>query len=195
MTIEEYYLKQARTPEKRLTIGDSPRYVGVRQLSMGELPQGLHLSTNKNIENDSLNIVNDNKLILKENQYKNDKQLIVNNFVENGGNKDEIINYTEKCEISLTHTKTFSITHNDYESLSIKESIRYDNRDFKTFLIDQIKQQQRIISLIYKVSLMDPFFLRINKLVFELSMSFAMSAIVFSDTYIDERAVSDDRVR
>jgi hypothetical protein len=82
----------------------------------------------------------------------------------------------------------------DYESLSMREKIKYDRRSFWAFFIDHLIDNQRILNLIFKRSLFHPFFIRINEFIFELSLTFATNALLFSDSYIDARANDPRRV-
>jgi hypothetical protein len=91
--------------------------------------------------------------------------------------------------------KKVTITMHDYECLTIRESILYDKRSFRNYLWDNIKENHRIMSLIFKTSLFEPAFIRITELIFEMSFTFAISALLFTDSYIDGRAESPNNVR
>jgi hypothetical protein len=104
-------------------------------------------------------------------------------------NSDESLSVNEDMA-----QKPVVITFHDYKSLKLYE-FKYDTRPFLKYLKCHLIEHHRILSIIFKKSLFDPVHLRVNKLIFELSMTFALSAILFSDTYIDGRANSDDNVR
>jgi hypothetical protein len=86
------------------------------------------------------------------------------------------------------------VTIHDYHCLSMKESIVYDKRSFKNYLVDHIKEHHRLMSLIFKTSLIHPVFIRTNELIFEMSLQFSISALLFTDTYIDDRAKNPNNV-
>jgi hypothetical protein len=92
-----------------------------------------------------------------------------------------------------TPMKSIKITSHDYTCLGIKD-VKYDDRSFFKYLKAQIIEHHRLFSILYKPSLIDPVHLRVIKLIFELSMTFALSAILFNDSYIDSRAISNNNV-
>jgi hypothetical protein len=118
------------------------------------------------------------------------KNIGVNNFIEKEevGTRRGSQNQFKKNDIKA------NITIEDYHSLTLSESIKYDKRTFMTYLFDNIIEEHRLLSLIFKRSLFDPVFIRINELIFELSLSFSMNALLFSDQYVDARASSPNKV-
>jgi hypothetical protein len=86
-------------------------------------------------------------------------------------------------------------TNRDYESLNLKERMIYDKRTFKHFLIESIIEEHRIINIILESSILHPFYIKLNKLVFELSMGLAINALMYTADYIDTRATANDKVK
>jgi hypothetical protein len=121
---------------------------------------------------------------------KDIKNIAVNNFIEKeeADTRRGSLNPFKKDDIKA------NITIPDYHSLTLAESIKYDKRTFKTYLIDNIIEEHRLLSLIFKRSLFYPVFIRMNELIFELSLSFSMNALLFSDQYVDARASSPNKV-
>jgi hypothetical protein len=74
------------------------------------------------------------------------------------------------------------------------ESIKYDKRSFKTYLLDNIITHHKILGLIFQISLIHPTFIRINELIFEVSLTSTINALLFTDTNIDKRANSPYKV-
>jgi hypothetical protein len=111
----------------------------------------------------------------------NEQEHIVNNYIIN---EDD----GHKLEISQISEKKINITLHDYDCLTTRESIIYDKRTFKTYLIDNIKEHHRLIRLFCRTSIFEPIFIRTNELIFEMSLTCAISALMFTDDYIDNRA-------
>jgi hypothetical protein len=85
------------------------------------------------------------------------------------------------------------ITNRDYEQLSVEERVQYDKRPFCILFWEGIKKGHDIISLFFRRSLIHPFFIRCMLFSFTLSMTFAMNAVLYDDTYIDKRRISTDK--
>jgi hypothetical protein len=87
------------------------------------------------------------------------------------------------------------ITIKDYEYLqTIKDCMKFNKRTFKSYLWDGLVYKHRLLSVIFKHSLIDPFYLRISKLIFDISLTFGLNAMTYSDYYIEIRALSRDKV-
>src|SRR5690606_23274877 len=93
-----------------------------------------------------------------------------------------------------TNVYTNEITIKDYENLSAKETILYDKRPFFKYIKDELIRSHKLVGIMFKRSLLTPHYITISKLVFELSLQFALNAILFSDYYIDERVNQPLRV-
>jgi hypothetical protein len=149
---------------------------------------------------ESIEILNLNKNINKSLDDKNDDEGIIqhNNFFDNmhsennhiGERRDE--NENEGKQVGSEYNNP--ITIGDYEQLGPLDIIRYDKRSICKYLTDRLIMDHTIVSLIFKKSLFDPFFIRILKLVFQVSLQFCTNALLFTDDYIDARGLDGQKV-
>lgn len=76
----------------------------------------------------------------------------------------------------------------DYEKLNPYEAIIYDKRSFLVLLHDKLIDDHVIYNFVFSDSIMEPLWKRILSFFMELNINFLMSALFFSDDYIDARA-------
>jgi hypothetical protein len=86
-------------------------------------------------------------------------------------------------------------TVKDYDELTRHEQLMYDRRSFSTYLKEGIINEHRIINILFKKTLFHPFYIKVNKLIFELSMGLALNALMYTANYIDQRATANDKVK
>jgi hypothetical protein len=131
-------------------------------------------------------MINTDKLQLKENNNKTDTIKKLDDVVIGGDRLGEIPETKEKLcnKISIP----------DYEELSPEMLLKHDNRTTMTYLKDMIVVEHSVLSLIFRKSLKDPLFLRMWMLVYSLSMQFAFNALVYTDDIIDKRQVNKEPV-
>lgn len=91
---------------------------------------------------------------------------------------------------NILKDKKHQLTIKDYQNLAMNEILKYDKRGFFKYIWDYLTDQHVIISLFFKKSLIEPIYIRTVFFCFALSMEFAINAILFSDAYIDKRALS-----
>jgi hypothetical protein len=142
-------------------------------------------------------MVDNNILQLKENKddtniTKNvgDNVLMTTNFDQPKDKHDGTIIHVAEPNAKLDNMMSIP----DYEELSPKELLKYDNRTTKAYLIDMLIVEHSILSLVFRKSLKDPLFLRVLMLVFSLSMQFAFNALVYTDDVIDQRLLDKQNV-
>jgi hypothetical protein len=158
--------------------------------------------------NENIIIANgDNQVTFRDNDISVNNTIKINNNDNLGDkeNKDEIIvivnnNFIANCnnnksfeEENKPSEKPIRITLQDYSDLTLKESIIYDKREFKTYFLDNLIECHRLLKLIFKASLFHPRFIRINEFIFDLSLNFSIGALLFTDSYIDARAMDPFR--
>jgi hypothetical protein len=126
-----------------------------------------------------------NLVLIEEKDYKID-------------NKEEDNSYNNKnneiAEIDKKESTIEEITEKDYKELTIQELLIYDKRAFKTYLKESIIKEHRIINIIFKRTIFQPLHIKLNKLIFELSIGLALNAIMYTANYIDKRATANDKV-
>jgi hypothetical protein len=88
----------------------------------------------------------------------------------------------------------YIITQRDYDLLTSKEKIQYDNRHFLIYLKDELIKRHWFFNIFYRYSFKEPTFIRGFKFFLSLCLEFAFHAILFTDTYIYRRAISDEKV-
>jgi hypothetical protein len=126
-----------------------------------------------------------NILKLKENENENnhacntneERDIKMNNFVEE--NKDKAV---AKPEIKINHI----ISYQDYKMLA-NDELHFDKRRFFTIFKEMLILDHSLISLLFKKSLFEPSFLRLIKFVFEINTQFTFCALLFTDSYIEDR--------
>jgi hypothetical protein len=144
------------------------------------------------------NTANPTKLTLNNNRTSHNNGIpipivirpvtIQNNYIIADDQRSEARVITE--EDKLTNVK---ITFQDYKSLKVNE-YHYDRRSFSVYFKDEILTHHRLLSVVFNTSLMDPLYIRLHRIIFEFSLTFALSAILFSDSYIDSRASNSSNV-
>jgi hypothetical protein len=136
-----------------------------------------------NIDNKDILILQGNNNDVNDNAINNEhNEIKINNFI------------TESVKVTPSPvTEKKLITIKDYEELECEE-LYLDERNFMTMLKDLLVLDHSLISLVYKRSLFDPAFIRLNQFAFECSLQFCFNALLFTDSYIDQRATSPNRV-
>jgi hypothetical protein len=86
------------------------------------------------------------------------------------------------------------ITISDYEELDPKELLEFDQRTTLTYLKDLMILEHTILSLFFFKSLKFPLFMRVLKVVFNISMQFAVNAMLYTDDVIDARQTNKENV-
>jgi hypothetical protein len=141
-------------------------------------------------EVNELEEINNDKLVIKENKPAPHNDIVLHdNFVSDGVSSVSRSNSKKTTCTNLTQNKTIlnRITLKDYLALEFKYVPTYDLRTTLVFLKDEVYNKHRLFSVIQKQSIMDPVIIRSTKLMFYLSSSFASSALLFTDGYIEER--------
>jgi hypothetical protein len=188
VTPDEYFLKANKTNAK------------IEPLKVPE--EDLNTSRNFKAENDEANINNPDVLKLKEN-INNSENITIENKTEIITANNEAIrnNYMELNPgqevqtVTKNNTNTIhQVTMRDYESLILNERLTYDNRALFTYLKDIIVRYNLVISLFYKDSIVDPSYIRVAKLFFQVNLIFTTNSILFTENYIELRASNDNRV-
>jgi hypothetical protein len=157
----------------------------------------INSSRELNTERDDKKINKAEDLILDENKTDsnaprpNEDIVLYNNFAkEEDGNQKATPENNIKEEIK----KLNPITLRDYQCLMSKDIPIYDLRPISTVIKDQIYSHHRLLSVIYKQSIMDPVIIRSTKLLFHTCSNFAFSALCFTDSYIDKHGESTSMV-
>jgi hypothetical protein len=154
-------------------------------------------------QDDGLN--NYTKIILADNvmgsvisgeENPDNSMIVKNNYLKSSHVYDKAPPHKEEsvASIELEAVKLIEPTCHDYDELTPKEQLIYDNRVFVKYLKTEIVEEHRIINIVFKSSLLHPFFTKINKLVFELSSGLAINALIYTADYIDKRATANDKV-
>jgi hypothetical protein len=154
----------------------------------------LKLKENIIDNDDTLNANMTNEGALQNNENVN----IHNNFVDQLTTSRELNNETQikqnNDNTKKTDTIKDAITMRDYESLPHKERFIYDNRSLTTYIFDDLVRNNLIVSIIFKHSIADPDFLKVGKLFFLINLIFGTNALFFNESYIEQRAISDNQV-
>jgi hypothetical protein len=108
------------------------------------------------------------------------------------------------CSVNIPESKTQSaepddklcsmISIPDYEELTPKELLKYDNRTTVRYFRDLLFVHHGVLSLVFRKSLKEPLFIRVWMFVFSLSMQFVFNALMYTDDVIDQRQANQKNV-
>jgi hypothetical protein len=148
------------------------------------------INTERGLQDDNINN-KDNHLVLDKNKTEEtapkatENVVLYNNFA-NEEAKDEKIIETNDSQEEIK--KLNQITLRDYECLMPEYIPIHDLRPIGTYMKDEIFNNHRLLSVIFKQSIKDPVIIRSTKLLFHTCSNFAFSALCFTDSYIEEQA-------
>ena len=117
------------------------------------------------------------------------------NFKEDKSNENAQTYEKKFILVNSQLRKVKFITLKDYDILSPCELLLYDKRSFLRLLWDIAIIQHPLLNLIFFKSLLDPLWVRFIVFIFELKVSLAMSALFFSDNYLDARSEVPEEMR
>jgi hypothetical protein len=168
--------------------GQQPQKLKLKENNYDEVDD---VDLNKSLSDQNVNKIEEKDKNNKDNMDNIDNIILNNNYIENNESETKKGSPETSCKSDIK----VKITIPDYNSLTMLESIKFDKRSFKGYLIDNTITHHRILGLIFIKSLFNPLFIRVNELIFEISLTFAISALLFTDTYIDERANDPYKVK
>jgi hypothetical protein len=102
--------------------------------------------------------------------------------------------YTKRYKNIYERHPDHAATLRDYEELSPFDAVLCDKRPFKQMFLDNLTDEHVVVELIWRVSILNPLWIRILYFFFNLSINFAMNALFFSDALIDKRTESSESV-
>jgi hypothetical protein len=196
MDMQDYFIRNKPAGQVELMQTNMPRRVGEpKEVGM---PRRNPIFRDENER--PLN--NSNRLNLRENNAarhsvnrdselddQEDNPVARNNFVEkddgDGGRDEE--NYDKP-----NHKNP--ITRPDYDSLDPHLIRRYDNRGLCDYLLDDIIRSHKLANIFFETTIFCPFYVKIAKLAFDLSLKFGFNALLTTDANLDARIINDQRV-
>ena len=104
-------------------------------------------------------------------------------------NKKENRSLHEEKILEINNRKQLSnvITLKDYDRMKVEDLLIFDKRNFLKFYFDSILTKHSFLkAFIFKTALI-PFYIRIILFFLEISVSFALNAIFYSDSFISEK--------
>jgi hypothetical protein len=132
-------------------------------------------------------------------QINNSK--VYNNFCEvtnkeNNQNEvnNDIVITKQTTDAELVANVCVKITMKDFEALTLQERFIYDSRSFVRYLLDNLVRNNLLISIFFKHSLAEPIYIRVAKLTLSFTLLFGTNAILFVDSYIEQRAFNPNEV-
>lgn len=138
--------------------------------------------TNSNcINNSKLNNANDKTLNTNLNVQSQSMERKISENLTN--KKISIINDSEVCENDFI-PKTIK----DFRLLNARRQLLIDKRGFCKFIQEDIKLNHSLLNLVYKKSILEPFFVRFILVMYNISVLLAMNAIFYTDGYLDAYA-------
>ncbi len=96
---------------------------------------------------------------------------------------------TNKEKAKIVKKSFTGFTDKDIRSLSEEDALKYDKRTLCEYYSGDIKNNHVVLSLFFKKSMIEPLPLRVYQFFFELSLNFALNALVYTDTYIERDAI------
>ena len=82
------------------------------------------------------------------------------------------------------------IDSEELNSMEFDEAIKEDNRSFCRIFIDMLKEKQIIILTLFSDNIFYPLFLRIVMLAFTISIYLFLNALLYNESYIEDRYTS-----
>lgn len=73
--------------------------------------------------------------------------------------------------------------------------MKYDSRSFFKYMKDSLVEEHPLLNLLFKKSLKHPVDIRVLLFFTSFNITFATNALLFSDDYIDQRALADKELR
>jgi hypothetical protein len=119
---------------------------------------------------------------------KEDNPVARNNFVEDQDPSKQGSFNQEKANLKS------DITRLDYESLEPAQVYRFDNRSYCDYLSDEIIRGHRLANIIFETTLFCPLYVKVSRIVFDLTLKFCFNALLTTQADIDARALNPDRV-
>jgi hypothetical protein len=147
--------------------------------------------TTRELKDNEVSGENNNKIDFKSKENEQVEvrgEIQINNFI--AFQSEAHIKDTKKAEIQPVE-KIF--TFKDYEELE-PDQLYYDERTFFQTFKDSIVREHSLLNLLFMKSLLEPAFLRIIKFIYTLSLQFAFSAVLFTDSYIEKRIIAHNKV-
>jgi hypothetical protein len=165
MKLEDYFLGRETKTLLIDPLVTSVRTINIQNISNGIDNRNEHLKLKENQNETS----RENEIVYNNNNRVNDKRAVT-------------CQDNKKLRNQINEKKTVS----DYEQLNGIDSYIYDKRPIITYLKTRLILDHPILSLIFKKSLKDPFFIRFFKLIFSLNMLFGVTVILYTDDLIDQ---------
>lgn len=140
------------------------------------------------------NPINDNIDVLVNNLKVEDK-LKHNNIASYNSNNEIINNENSKSEknqiVDFKNIKEINIeinTKNDLNHLPYILLLKFDKRSFCAYFKDEVIHKVEILDLIITRSILNPFFLRLNKFLFMTNLEFCLNAMFMSSNSIETQS-------
>ena len=152
----------------------------------------LKIINNENLEE----LKNSNELVILNqgsNEPKNKLENQSQNRVENTNNFEKIkikINSTIVSNQEIKELPLNSYTYKDYDNMTYDEIVIMDTRDFFRFYFDRLMERHIFFTAFVLKTFIVPQALRITSFFLGVSFSFALNAIFYSDSYIQQRTQS-----
>jgi hypothetical protein len=148
-----------------------------------------------NLENLKSDPISKDTLIQANNNFFDGQEINIIPIIEYlGTNLISEIESDTLARVKVINPLLKQITIKDYEFLSVEDSMKYNKRTFFKYLWDGLVHRHRLISIFSKHSIVDPFYLRLSRFMFDISLIFGLNAMTYSDSYIELRALSTDKV-
>jgi hypothetical protein len=110
--------------------------------------------------------------------------------INNSETFDKSVNKIKKKEYDKLK-KFKEPTMKDYDELDPDIAIQLDKRPFFRLFFDFLVSENSLFELIFKRSIIEPLWIRIVMFIYNLSIMFAMSALLYSDDMVDSKSDKD----
>jgi hypothetical protein len=151
---------------------------------------GHHIKRPSILENLDLASIHNNININALDQTVGSDNKIINNYLGQSI-KDNQSHMGSENQLTINiHNPTMK----DYMVLNTKQKLRYDNRSLCRIYIDELISNHLALKILLYKSIINPVYLRVTLFVLHTSILLGMNALLFSDTYIESRLQSQDRV-
>jgi hypothetical protein len=183
-------LKDSKCVQRRFTNEPFKFKENLKGLENVEETEGEH-NLEKVIE---IKVANNNYVGKVDNVEQGVSQTFEKNKDKDKDKDDSRIDFYNLLKATIDENADSGITIRDYESLNLQEQLKYDKRIFSRYLKDNLVRHNQVISIICKVSIVDPTYIRITKLIFAFSLIFGTNALLFTDSHIEQIGENGSKV-
>lgn len=146
--------------------------------------ENISLNNSLNNNQNSENIANNNNFIINNSNNALSNYLGLKNENNNSHNK----NFNDDFKNNINELRIEINTKNDLNHLPLPLVVKFDKRSFWKFLIDQIIDRVDILNIIITRSVLNPFYIRLNRFLLVTNLEFCLCAMFLTASLIEKQS-------